>query len=98
MKSARLGSSPRLRRTLDLLERSRTDDGGGWLTTRQIVRRASICAVNSVIAELRENGCTIACHVMTDAAGRRRWRYRLESAPKGWRDRPVTTAAQGKTT
>lgn len=87
MRSAKLGSSPRLRRTLILLERARADarEDGGWLTTRQIVRRASVCAVNSVVAELRDNGCTIACRCETDAMGRRRWRYRLEAAPKGWR-------------
>lgn len=88
MRSARLASSPRLRRTLDVLERARTADGGGWLTTRQLVRRASICAVNSVVAELRDNGCTILCRVETDATGRRRWRYRLEAAPANWRARP----------
>lgn len=80
LNGAKLGSSPRLRRVLDVLERS-----GGWLTTRQIQRRAAVCAVSTAVSELRHNRCRIACEMRVDAKGRRRWRYRLEAAPEGWR-------------
>ena len=81
MNSARLASSPRLRRTLMLFEHEKR-----WLTTRQIVRGASVCAVSSVIAELRCNGCVIECSRRT-VGGVSRHGYELVSAPKGWRDR-----------
>lgn len=48
-------NSPRLRRVVALLQ-----DGRPY-TTRQIVRQAHIVAVNSTIAELRENGAEITC-------------------------------------
>lgn len=48
-------NSPRLRRVAALLS-----DGRPY-TTRQIVRQAHIVAVNSTIAELRENGAEITC-------------------------------------
>lgn len=82
MKAAKLATSPRLRRVLDLLERS-----GGWLTTRRIVREAHVCAVNSIVAELRANDCEIECRVKVLSTGARRHQYRLASAPEGWRER-----------
>lgn len=30
-------------------------------TTRQIIREAGVCAVNSIVAELRANGIVITC-------------------------------------
>lgn len=55
MHSARLDSSERLRRAHAYLS------DGGWHTTRDILFSAHVCAVNSVVAELRDNGCDIAC-------------------------------------
>ena len=47
--------SPRLRRTLRVLKRRKRS------STLDIVRLAGVCAVNSVIAELRQNGYNIDC-------------------------------------
>ena len=80
MHHASLRRSARLRRTLDVLERRQ----GQWLTTRDLILQAHICAVNSVIAELRANGCEIECEQRLED-GERRWAYRLKSAPEGWR-------------
>ncbi len=81
MRSASLATSPRLRRALDVLETARD-----WMSTRDLILEAHVCAVNSVISELRANGCTIAVRRDVDDAGVRRWLYRLEAAPAGWRD------------
>ena len=80
IKAAKLESSDRLQRVLTLLleERHR------WLTTRTIIRRAGVCAVNAVIAELRENGAAIECKTTVQQGGGRRWSYRLTKAPEGW--------------
>lgn len=80
IKSAKLESSARLQRVLRLLieERHR------WLTTRTVMRRAHVCAVNTVIAELRDQGCEIECKVAVLQGGGRRWSYRLKKAPEGW--------------
>lgn len=75
MHSARLASSPRLRRTLDALEKA-----GGEISTYELSRRADICAVNSVIAELRENGAEITCRQEV-INGRRRFFYTLVKSP-----------------
>jgi hypothetical protein len=48
-------SSPRLQRVLRVL------DGGRPQSTRAIVRKAQVVAVNAVIAELRQHGATITC-------------------------------------
>lgn len=80
IKAAKLASSDRLQRVLILLiaERHR------WLTTRTILRRANVCAANTVIAELRENGAVIECKTTVLQGGGRRWSYRLTKAPEGW--------------
>lgn len=67
MHFAKLENSPRLQRVLTVLEKAKQ------LTTRQIVMRANVCAVNSCIAELRANGYDIACTCI----GRGRFVYRL---------------------
>ena len=54
MHSAKLETSQRLQRTLAVLKQ-------GKATTRQIIRKAHVCAVNSIIAELRANGIRIEC-------------------------------------
>jgi hypothetical protein len=67
MHAARLDSSERLRRVLDLLA------DGKPRTTRDIVEGAQVCAVNSCVAELRANGHAIACQRQGDV-----WLYWIE--------------------
>lgn len=55
MKFAKLKSSKRLQRVLAVLA------DGQEHSTRDIVHAADVCAVNSIIAELRANGVSIAC-------------------------------------
>lgn len=79
MHHARLANSPRLIRALRvLMEADRP------VTTRAMMRRARICAVNAVIAELRENGAVIDCWQKVMPDGQRRWFYRLVKTPEGW--------------
>lgn len=66
MHSAMLENSQRLLRVLDVLS-----DGKRY-TTRQIMRLAHVCAVNSCVAELRDNGIAVDCK---REGGR--WRYWL---------------------
>jgi biotin operon repressor len=67
MHAARLEKSARLQRVAALLS-----DGREY-STLDIVIGASVCAVNSCIAELRENGFRIACRRVGDV-----WYYRME--------------------
>lgn len=55
MKSAKLKTSQRLQRVLAVLS------DGQEHSTRDIVYEADVCAVNSIIAELRANGVGITC-------------------------------------
>jgi len=55
MHYARLERSGRLQRVLALLS------DGSPRTTREIVKGADVCAVNSIITELRANGYDIKC-------------------------------------
>lgn len=55
MHFARLEKSDRLRRVLALLSDGRPR------TTREIVRMADVCAVNSIVSELRANLYDIRC-------------------------------------
>lgn len=68
MKAARLENSARLRRVADLLA-----DGREY-STLDIIIGAGVCAVNSCIAELRDNGLAIACRREGNI-----WLYRLEA-------------------
>lgn len=75
--AAKLEASPRLQRVLAFLKAR----GSAGATTREIVVECDVCAVNSIIDELRENGVLIACR----AAGRTQdganvYRYSLEPA------------------
>lgn len=74
MRAAKL-TSPRLQRVLALL-----DDGQSY-STLEIVRGARVCAVNSIISELRERGAKIACE-RRDAEDGRRWYYTLTARPE----------------
>ncbi|MYD99749.1 MAG: hypothetical protein F4Y03_00510 [Alphaproteobacteria bacterium] len=78
MNSASLETSPRLQRTLAALRAA-----GGWLTTREIIAEADVCAVNSCIAELRDNGVLIESKQETWSGGRRVWSYRLRLPAQG---------------
>lgn len=75
MHAARLSTSSRLQRVYALLS------GPGEYSTLEIVERARVCAVNSIVAELRHAGAKIECRqVVTD--GERRFFYRMtEEAP-----------------
>ena len=66
MNAANLKKSERLQRVLDFLRDKRPH------STLEIVRKAKVCAVNSVIAELRANGFDINCQRRGD-----RWYYRM---------------------
>lgn len=69
-------TSARLQRVLRLLEDGRPH------TTRQIVRRAHVVAVNAIIAELRFHGAEIACRVEVLPDGRgRRYYYTMTKGP-----------------
>jgi hypothetical protein len=70
---AKIEESERLQRTHRLLA------DGHWHGTREIMRTADVCAVNTVIAELRANGYDIT----TRCAGRGRYEYQLAIAAQG---------------
>ena len=64
---AQLNRSSRLQRVLTVLSDCRPH------TTREIIRAADVCAVNSIVAELRANGLDILCQ----CTGKGRYRYQL---------------------
>jgi len=71
MNAASIESSDRLNRVLDLLSQ------GGEFTTLDIIKKANVCAVNSIISELRQNGFDIACQRRGE-----KWFYKLEEVPQ----------------
>lgn len=75
IRAARL-DSPRLQRVLRLLLDGRPH------TTRGIIRKAHVAAVNAIVAELRHHGAEIIC-VQTGGFGgvRKRFTYTLKKAP-----------------
>ena len=70
MKSARFENSHRLQRVLDFLI-----EANGPVSTMEIVKGANVMAVNSAVAELRDNGFEIHCE--------RRGMYWYYSMPLG---------------
>lgn len=66
MHAARLHGSFRLARVLAVLR------DGAEHTTFDLIHAAHVCAVNSIIAELRSNGFDIRCERRGDV-----WFYRL---------------------
>jgi predicted transcriptional regulator len=66
MNAANLTKSDRLQRVFNLLSR------GGEFTTLDIIQQAGVCAVNSIISELRQNGYQIDCQRRND-----KWFYRM---------------------
>lgn len=77
MHAARLEHSPRLQRVHDLLS-----DGREY-STFEIVHAAKVCAVNSIISELRDNGCEIKCRQIAGESGERLWLYRMTPTGNG---------------
>lgn len=77
MHSASLARSKRLQRACVLLA------DGAWHSTRDIVFGAHVVAVNSVIAELRDNGCWIETRRRPALAGDSSvvYEYRLIALP-----------------
>lgn len=67
MHAAQLNNSPRLQRILSTLS------DGRWYTTRDLIELAKVCAINSAVAELRENGFLVECCKET----KDRFTYRL---------------------
>ena len=74
MHAAKLAQSSRLQRVLHVLLDGREH------STQEIVLAAQVCAVNSIIAELRANGFTIHCRQAPGDHGRV-WLYRLSRQP-----------------
>jgi biotin operon repressor len=66
MNAARYANSDRLQRAVRYLS------DGKWHSTMDIIKAANICAVNSVMSELRENGFSIQSE-----CNARVWYYRL---------------------
>jgi hypothetical protein len=71
MHNANLKNSKRLQRVLAVLQDGRSH------TTRQIIRQAHVCAVNSIISELRANGIMITCKPVKKG----RFEYQLLTHP-----------------
>ena len=71
MHAAKIQKSDRLQRVYRLL-RYVKKEGNPWLSTRAIIMNANVCAVNSIVAELRANGKDIQCKRTGNV-----WRYRL---------------------
>lgn len=66
MNAATLDTSDRLQRVYKLLS------NGGEYTTLDIIQKAGVCAVNSIISELRQNGYEIDCQRRSN-----KWFYRM---------------------
>ena len=66
MHSAKLENSDRLQRVYECLLT-------GPKTTMEIIQEAQVCAVNSIVSELRDNGIDIRCECLA----RGRFRYSL---------------------
>jgi hypothetical protein len=70
MRAANIKTSERLQRVAQYL------GDGRERSTMEIIQECQVCAVNSIIAEMRDNGLTIHCRREGDT-----WYYRLESNP-----------------
>jgi hypothetical protein len=69
MKYANIEKSDRLQRVAEVLAQ------GGEFSTLDIIKKANVCAVNSIISELRLNGYEINCERRGE-----KWFYRMEQA------------------
>lgn len=78
MNHATLAKSERLSRVLAMLRRR----GGRGATTREIIAEAQVCAVNSIVAEIRANGVDVLCEYEgTTEDGSRVYRYVIPGLP-----------------
>lgn len=68
MHSATIETSDRLQRVYNCLQ-------SGPKTTMEISREAEVCAVNSIVSELRANGKEISCKCLRRGV----FEYRLET-------------------
>ncbi|MEZ5571200.1 MAG: hypothetical protein R3E64_04175 [Halioglobus sp.] len=68
MHAAQIHKSERLQRVDALLA------DGNPHSTMEIIEAANVCAVNSIVAELRANGRTISCQRVDDV-----WFYQMET-------------------
>jgi hypothetical protein len=68
-------TSPRLQRVLAVLSDGRPH------TTRAIVRRARVMAVNACVSELRHHGAEIVCVKRANPAGGWRFYYTMTKGP-----------------
>jgi hypothetical protein len=68
MHACHIETSPRLQRVLAVLA------DGARHTTRDLMLRANVCAVNSCVAEIRANGIDVRC----EAVARGRYVYWIE--------------------
>ena len=76
--AANLKTSTRLQKVLDFLK-LRGDEGA---TTREIIQATGMCAINSIITELRRNGLLIDVRgPALSREGERIYRYILRTAP-----------------
>ena len=69
MNAAKMSKSERLQRVFNVLL------DGLEHTTRDIIRKAHVCAVNSICSELRQNGINIECERRGS-----KWYYKIGSA------------------
>jgi hypothetical protein len=76
MHAAKISRSNRLLRVLNLLQAR----GSRGATTRDIIDAAHVCAVNSVVAELRANGFVIECHLVSRTPTGATYKYTLQTA------------------
>ena len=65
--AAKLKNSKRLQRVYAYLKRCKKEK-----STMDIIKAANVCAVNSIISELRDNGISIDCRRSGD-----KWLYKL---------------------
>ena len=74
---ANLSSSERLQLVYRLLS------DGAERSTYELSRLADVCAVNSIVSELRANGAVIECRQSAAPHGERIWLYRMVSPARG---------------
>lgn len=67
MNYAKLENSIRLQKVIKVLKDKK------WHSTMNIIRQANVCAVNSIITELRFNGFDIKCKRESN-----KWLYQLQ--------------------
>jgi hypothetical protein len=67
MNHRNLATSKPLQRVYNLMK------SGGEFTTRQIIRKAHVCAINAIMPELARNGVAYKCQRRGN-----KWYYRLE--------------------